>query len=155
MNANRRHNCLKVYYWILINISIILTNEYSAPQYSWWRHQMETFSALLALCEGNPPATGGFPSQRPVTRSFDVFFNLRLNKCLGKQSIRRRFETPSRSLWRDCIVSESQCDFFNCRIYCTVFSLKQSALRIELNCKSITMTIGLRAWRVRPLHTDR
>ena len=41
---------------------------------SWWRHQMETFCALLALCEGNPPVTGGFPSQRPVTRSFDVFF---------------------------------------------------------------------------------
>ena len=40
----------------------------------WWRHQMETFSALLALCEGNPAVTGGFPSQRSVTRSFDVFF---------------------------------------------------------------------------------
>ena len=46
----------------------------------WWRHQMETFSALLALCEGNPPVTGGFPSQKPVTRIFDVFFDLRLNK---------------------------------------------------------------------------
>ena len=34
---------------------------------------METFSALLALCEGNPPVTGGFPSQVPVPRSFDVF----------------------------------------------------------------------------------
>ena len=40
---------------------------------------METFSALLALGEGNPPGTGGFPSQRPVTRSFDAFFHLRLN----------------------------------------------------------------------------
>ena len=29
----------------------------------WWRHQMETFSALLALCEGNSPVTGEFPSQ--------------------------------------------------------------------------------------------
>ena len=28
---------------------------------SWWRHQMRTFSALLALYEGNPPVTGGFP----------------------------------------------------------------------------------------------
>ena len=34
---------------------------------SWWHHQMETFSALLVLCEGNPPVTGGFPSKRPVT----------------------------------------------------------------------------------------
>ena len=33
----------------------------------WWRHQMETFSALLALCAGNSPVTGGFPAQRPVT----------------------------------------------------------------------------------------
>ena len=30
----------------------------------WWRHGMETLSALLALCGGNPPVTGGFPSQR-------------------------------------------------------------------------------------------
>ena len=33
---------------------------------TWWRHQMETFSALLALCEGIPSVTGGFPSQRQV-----------------------------------------------------------------------------------------
>ena len=39
---------------------------------SWWRHQMETFSALLALCAGNSLVTGEF--QRPVTRGFDVFF---------------------------------------------------------------------------------
>ena len=42
--------------------------------HSWWHHQMETFSALLALCAGNSPVTGEFPSQRPVTRSFDVSF---------------------------------------------------------------------------------
>ena len=45
---------------------------------SWWRHQMETFSALLDLCAGNSPVTGEFPAQRPVMRSFDVFFDLRL-----------------------------------------------------------------------------
>ena len=65
---------------------------------SWWR-QMETFSALLALCAGNSPITGEFPSQRSVTRSFDVFFDLRLNKQLNKQTRRRRFETTSRSSW--------------------------------------------------------
>ena len=53
---------------------------------SWWRHQMETFSSLLALCEGNSPVSGEFPSQRLVTRSFDVFFDLRLNRRLSKQS---------------------------------------------------------------------
>ena len=63
---------------------------------------METFSALLGLCEGNSPVTSGFLWQRPVTRSFDVFFELRLNKRLSKQSRRRWFETASRSLWRHC-----------------------------------------------------
>ena len=46
----------------------------------WWRHQMETFSALLAICAGNSPVPGEFPAQRLVARSFDVFFDLRLNK---------------------------------------------------------------------------
>ena len=40
---------------------------------SWWRHQMETFSVLLAFCAGNSPDPGEFPSQRPVAWSFDVF----------------------------------------------------------------------------------
>ena len=39
---------------------------------------METFSALLALCAGNSPVNGEFPAWRPVTRSFDVFFDLHL-----------------------------------------------------------------------------
>ena len=67
---------------------------------SWWRHQMETFSALLAICAGNSPVSGEFPAQRPVTRSFDVFFDLRLNKRLSKQWWGWWFETPSRPLWR-------------------------------------------------------
>ena len=37
----------------------------------WRHHQIETFSGLLALCVGNSPVTGEFPTQRPVTRSFD------------------------------------------------------------------------------------
>ena len=68
----------------------------------WWRHQMETCSALLALNVGNSPPTGEFPSL--MTRSFDVFFDLRLNKPLSKQSRRRWFQTPSRSIWRHCNV---------------------------------------------------
>ena len=68
---------------------------------------METFSALLAHNAGNSPVIGEFPSQRPVTRSFGAFFDLRLNKRLSKQSKRRWFETPSRSLWRHCNVVEN------------------------------------------------
>ena len=69
---------------------------------SWWRHEMETFSALLALCAGNSPVTGEFPAQRPMIRSFDIFFNLRLNKRLSKQSLWWWFETPSRSSCSQC-----------------------------------------------------
>ena len=43
---------------------------------------MEKFSALLAICAGNSPVTGEFPTQRPVTRSFDIFLDLRMNKPL-------------------------------------------------------------------------
>ena len=75
--------------------------------WSWWRHQMETFSASLALCEGNSPVTGEFPSQKQVTRSFDVFFDPHLNKRLYKQSRRRWFETPPWPLWRQCTVFKS------------------------------------------------
>ena len=61
----------------------------------WWRQQMVTFSVLLALCDGNRLTTA---SQGPVTRSFDVFFDL----CLNKQSKRRWHETPLHSLQRHC-----------------------------------------------------
>ena len=71
---------------------------------TWWHHQMGTLSALLALCAGNSPVTGEFPAQRPVTRSFDAFFDLRQNKRLSKQSRGWWFETPSRSLWCHCNV---------------------------------------------------
>ena len=65
---------------------------------SWWRHQMETFSALLVICAVNSPVNS--PHKKPVTRSFNVFFDLRLNKRLSKQSWGWWFETLSRSLWR-------------------------------------------------------
>ena len=68
----------------------------------WWRHQMETFSALLAICVGNSPVPGEFPAQRPVAQSFDVFFHLCLNKRLSKQSWGWWFETLSHPLWRQC-----------------------------------------------------
>ena len=63
-------------------------------RYTWWRHQMETFTALLA--------SGEFPAQRPVTQSFDIFFDLCLNKRLRKQSWGWWVETLSRPLWRHC-----------------------------------------------------
>ena len=70
--------------------------------YPWWRHQMETISALLTICAGNSPVTGVFHAQRLVTRSFDVFCDLRLNKRLSKKWWSWWFETPSHPLWRHC-----------------------------------------------------
>ena len=54
-----------------------------------------TFRVTGHLC-GNSLTTGEFPALRPVTRSFNVFFDLRLNKRLSKQSWGWWFETPSR-----------------------------------------------------------
>ena len=56
--------------------------------------------ALLAICAGNSPVSGEFPAQRPVTGGFDVFFDLRPDKQLSKQSWGWWFETPSHLLWR-------------------------------------------------------
>ena len=53
------------------------------------------------LC-GEFTSPGEFPTQKPVTRSFDVFFDLRLNKRLSKQPWGWWFEMPSWSLWRQC-----------------------------------------------------
>ena len=64
----------------------------------WWRHQMETFSALLTLCAGNSSVTGEFPAQRQVT--LWCFLYLCLNKWLSKESWGWWFETSWRSLWR-------------------------------------------------------
>ena len=61
---------------------------------------METFSASLAHCTGNSPVTGEFPSQRPVARSFDIFFDMHLNKRVSELSKPWWFKTPSSSLWR-------------------------------------------------------
>ena len=72
---------------------------YNTVNFPWWHHQVETFSTLLALCVGNFPVAGEFSAQRPVTQSFDVFFDLCLNKWLSKQSWGWWFETPSCSLW--------------------------------------------------------
>ena len=80
--------------------------------------------------------TGELPSQRPVTRSFDVFFDLRLNKRLSKHSWRRWFETPSCSLrchcntfhWRICVCS------------CLNMLLPFNILRLSTETKSPTFS---------------
>ena len=70
----------------------------------WWRHQMKTFSAFLALFERNHPALVDSLYKGSVTRSFDDFFHLRLKIWLSKKPRRGWFETPSRRLWCHCNV---------------------------------------------------
>ena len=84
----------------------IIQDDHRDHTISWWRHQMETFSALLAICAGSSPVPGEFPAQRPATRSFDVFFDLRLNKRLRKQPWGWWFETLSLPLRRHCNVPQ-------------------------------------------------
>ena len=84
--------------------------EYSSPGYIYiscfhedvikWKHVPRHWLLCGEFTGDCGEFTGEFPSHRPVTRSFDVFFDLRLNKRLSKQSRRRWFGTPSRSLWR-------------------------------------------------------
>ena len=71
---------------------------------------METFSALLSLCKRNPPVTVGLPSQRPVTWSFDVIFDLHLNNSWangrGTGDFRRHrahYDVIVMWLWIDCM----------------------------------------------------
>ena len=87
----------------------ILVHLPCSVKFSWRHHQMETFSRFLALCEGNALVTGGFPSQRQVTRSFDVLFDQRLSKRLSKHSTHQWFDTPPRWLWRHCNDWSAQC----------------------------------------------
>ena len=78
--------------WVCIIMTLKISLCFSGFSYplhhifTWRRHQMETFSVLLALCARNSTVTGEFPSQSPVMQSFDVFVDLRLNKPLNKQS---------------------------------------------------------------------
>ena len=99
--AGRENKSCLYFLWIyllgVIDWPVVLQRPWLV---SWWRHQMEKISALLALCAGNSPVSGEFPTQRPVTRSFDVFFDLRVNKRLSNHSWGWWFETLSRSLWR-------------------------------------------------------
>ena len=70
--------------WQTVAFQYIFSNLYSIPM----RHKLP----------------GEFPAQRPVTRSFDVFFDLCLNKRLSTQSWGWWFETLSRPFWRHCNV---------------------------------------------------
>ena len=110
----------------------------------WWRHEMETFSSLLAICAGNSPVPGEFPAQRPVTRSFDVFIDLRLNKRLSKQSWGWWFQMPLRPLWRhrNAITHTHTFPFNICMMRC-----------VQPSLRGIWKVIGMQPTRLEPFIT--
>ena len=83
---------------------------------------METFSALLALCEGKSPVTGEIPSQRPVARSFDVFFDLRL-----KVNTRKAGDLKRHRAFYDVIVISFRCNFI---VSCSNSKLNSKVRRV-------------------------
>ena len=115
------------------------------PKIAWWRHQMETSSALLALCEGNSPITVGFPSQRPVTQSFYVDLRLNKNKRFSKSLRRWWFETPSRSLWR-----YSNEEFPYSKIWLSSISSISPVYKLIANILlfSISLVDGCQSWLI-------
>ena len=101
-------------------------------QSSRWRHQMETFSALLELFAGNSPVPGEFPAQRPVTPSFDVFCDLHPIKRWSKQSRGWWLEMPSRSLWHHCnVIYCTECTHYFVLLY---FVVTTSFMVSAINC---------------------
>ena len=76
------------------------------PQCRWNFYQNKKTSFIKLVCKyclqnaGNSPVSGEFPTQRPVTRSYDVFFDLHPNKRLSKQWWGWWFETLLSPLWR-------------------------------------------------------
>ena len=98
LNARADLEGAQIWFFLLqlciMRLNILGHTAMSAYAMIIWRcHQMGTFSALLALYARNSPVTGEFPSQRQVTRSFDVFCDLCLNKRLSKQLWGWWFET--------------------------------------------------------------
>ena len=100
---------------------------------SLWR--METFYALLALCAGNSLVTGEFPSQRSVTWSFDVYFDVSKHKMFNKQLNWQWFEM----LWHqvmgikssECSLIISQCSYLIIENIFEIIDNTRSTLRVH------------------------
>ena len=98
---------------------------------------MEAFFALLALCAGNSSVTVEFPSKRQMTWSFDVVFDLRLNKRLSKQSRSHRANYNVTGMWGWCINCPSKISLIyrkTSSISCTKYqSLNISCILLKLS----------------------
>ena len=98
--ASREHaftagKWLPVYFTDLFPFFVAFFFNFGQAVIYWWRRNVSFHEDVIKW-------THLFPAQRPVTRCFDVFLGLRLNKLLSKQWWGWRFETLSRLLWRQC-----------------------------------------------------
>ena len=95
---------------------IVLWVSWGSDSHFKWRHPVIKM-VMITSSKGNIFRVTGpfweeftghrwFPLWKPVAQSFDVFFDMRLNKRLSKLSRRQLFETPSRSLRRHCNVTK-------------------------------------------------
>ena len=125
----------------------------SGSENSWWRYQMEIFCRVTGPLWRESTGGGGFPSQRPVKRSFDSGFDLHLNKRWSKQSRRRWFETPSRPslLYREHVLQHHPLDRYhiyvspsNCGIQCNISRPTIHSINMHINCfASISFVVFL------------
>ena len=85
--------------WTLYDAVLVQTILWYIP---WWRHQMESFSALLALCAGIHRSPVNSPHKGQWRGALMFSLICALNKRFSKQSWGWWFKTPLRSLWRHC-----------------------------------------------------
>ena len=115
---------------------------------------METFSPLLAIPAGNSPVPNEFPAKRPVTQSFNVFFDLHPNKRLSKQWWGWWFETQSCPLWRQCNAAKKTQENALENVMCKNGVHFVSALMSQPTTSCWVMGVGLQSdmWLIHGCH---
>ena len=141
--------------WVLCHKSFAIGNKHRFQNVMMTSSNGNS-SVLLTLCAGKSPVTGEFPEQRPVTWSFDVFFDLRLNKRLSKQSWDWWFETQSCSLWRHCnVLRPGLRQHGNWLCYCNwrhqQLSKRQIADTKYRQCDNLKVCLGIRCTAITTL----
>ena len=122
--------------------------DYDIKHTTWWCITMMTssngsiFRVTGPLC-GEFTGLGEFPTQRPVTRCFDVFCDLRLNKRLSKQPRGWWFEPSSWSLWRQCNARRKK------EVYTVVYNLPLQCLTASPSFFDATYMCGPHIAQVR------
>ena len=95
--------CITAASFLHSRVTVGFLSQRASNTETWWRHQMGTFSALLAICAGNSPSPRWIPRTKASDAELWCFFSdLRLNKRLSKQPWGWWFGTLSRPLWRHC-----------------------------------------------------